>query len=201
MTRIRRGKAVLEIEREPPPFDWRKCLEDADAIIAELKKPRPTSIGSRRTKPSTGLDLAKHRESLAKFLADLGEGYVLARHDCEMRNDPNRPHRELEKNWQNDDPDPPYDYGGDAGIGLDFDWEEFWDETYARDRGNSGGNRTATKLKDPRPSVEPLRMNYPAIEAWWKETTGKKFSPKFAKRATSEMEAEYSTETITRHGS
>ena len=34
--------------REPPLFDWREQLEDADAIIDALKKPRPTAIGSRR---------------------------------------------------------------------------------------------------------------------------------------------------------
>lgn len=191
MANIRMGRIVL-VGAEPPEtlFDWQEQWEDADDIIAALKKPRPTGIGSRRKKPSPGLDLGKHRDCLAKFLAEFGEGFVLACQDFEMRNDPDRPHRELEKNWKYDEPDPPYDYGDDFGLGLDFDWEVFWDETYVRDRGNSGGNRTATKRSDPRPAIEPLRMNYPAIEAWWKRTTGKKFSPKFAKRATSEMEAE-----------
>lgn len=185
------AQGPIEPPSEPPLFDWRQQLDDADYIIDALKKPRPSGIGSRRQKPSAGLDLSSHRESLAQFLAELAESHTLACQDFEMRNDPNKPHRKLDKNWKDGGrPELESAYASSENTGLDLNWAEFWGETYARDRGNSGGNRTATKRKDPRPPVEPLRMNYPAIEAWWKRTTGKKFSPKFAAGASREMEEE-----------
>lgn len=171
----------IEYPQEPPLFDWQAQLDDAEYIIAEIKKPVPPRIGSRRRKPSPGLDLGRHRDSLARFLADLREGYALACLDYEMRTKPDKPHREFEKNWRDDEPDPGYDYGANAGQGLDFDWDEFWVETYGRGAGNSGGNRTATKRSDKRPPVEPLRLNYPAIVQWWKDATEGGFSPEFAK--------------------
>ena len=44
--------------------------------------------------------------------------------------------------------------------------------------------------QDPRPPIDPVRKNYPAIEQWWTGTTGKKFTPKFAASASAEVEAE-----------
>jgi hypothetical protein len=149
------------------------------------------SIGSRRVKPSPGLDLTEHRESLAKFLAKLGEEYHLAKQDFEFRHHPNRPKKRLEDNWKDEgrpDLERAYDTSGDSGI--DFDWAQFWEEHFARGRGNPGHNRTPTKQNADRPPIEPVRMIYPAIEKWWKCTTGKKFIPKFAGAASADIEAE-----------
>jgi hypothetical protein len=176
---------------EPPLFDWKDQLEDADAIIWALKQPRPTEIGSRRNKPTPGLDLSAHRESLARFLADLGEGYEVARQDFNARHHPDRPKQKLEDNWKDEgrpDLERAYEATGDGG--LDFDWAEFWTENYARGRGYPGYNRTPTKQDDARPPIHPVRKNYPAIEGWWKRTTGKNFGPKFARPASAEVEAE-----------
>lgn len=162
-----------------PVFDWREQLEDADAIIEMLRLPRPTQIGSRRNKPSDGTDLRSHRESLAMFLAELAESYVHACGDCEMRSDPEKPHRELERNWRDDEPDPGFDYGEDAGIGHDFDWEQHWRETHGRGRGNPGTNRTTTNRTDSRPPIEPLRLTDPSMARWWKQATGRELRPEF----------------------
>lgn len=63
-------------------------------------------------------------------------------------------------------------------------------KNYARGRGYPGHNRTPMKQDGARPPIEPVRMNYPAIEGWWKRTTGKNFGPKFARPAGADVEAE-----------
>lgn len=179
---IRMGNVVLVgAEQEPPLFDWRRQLEHADYIIAQLKKPIPPRIGSRRKKPSPGLDLGDKRESLARFLAELHEGYVLACHDHEMRSDQNKPHRKLEDNWTKTGNEAQYPSGADTGLGHEWSWDEFWLDVYGRGAGNPGRNRTATRRADERPPIEPLRLNCPAIVRWWKEATGGGFSPEFAR--------------------
>ena len=189
---IRMGRIVLVGAQQPEPlYDWHDQLEHADKIIAALKQPRPLQIGSRRAKPSPGLDLSGHRESLAKFLACLGEGYILACQDFKTRNGPDRPKQKVEDNYKDEgrpDLERAYEAAGDTG--LDLDWVQFWQENYARGRGNPGNARTPTDQGDPRPPIDPVRKNYPAIEKWWTGATGKKFTPKFAASASADVEAE-----------
>lgn len=186
MRRVATGDVAYP--EEQPLFDWREYLEDADAIIAELNKPIPAQIGSRRKKPSPGADLRGHRESLARFLAELAESHICACKDYEARNDPNKPPRELKDD--SEPIDPTYDYGEDAGVGLDWTWEELWLETYSRGVGNPGKSRRNSPRHGKGPPVGPLRLNFPAIEHWWKDATGGGFSPKFAKTGAKDEAAE-----------
>lgn len=182
---------LMRLERrEPPLFEWREQLEDAEIIISLLKEPIPPMIGSRRKKPSPGIDLSKHREDLARFLAELAESYLLACDDFEMRNDPNKPSRMLEENWKDDPSDPQRDYGEYANFEPDFDWDTTWNEWYARGVGNPGRNRTMTRRENERPPVQPLHRVYQPIANWWRTATGGGFSPTFAKPKTADAECE-----------
>lgn len=171
------GLLLVGAEQPEPLFDWRQQLDDADDIIDWVRKPVPPRIGSRRKKPTPGVELRNHRESLARFLADIAEGYRLALDAYTLRNGPDRPRRDLDEN-----------HSGDAEAGFDYpdcvpsarddlDWDEFWLETYGRKRGNPGANRSSDEAAPP---IEPLRLNYPAITQWWKTATGGGFNPEFA---------------------
>lgn len=175
---IRIGRLILIGAEQPAPiFNWHDQLDDADDIIDWLRKPVPPRIGSRRQKPSPGLDLGDHRESLARFLAELAEGYLLALDAYTLRNAPDRPHRDLDSN-DDGDAQASFEYPDCVPSARDdFDWDAFWLETYGRKRGNPGGSRSS---HDAAPPIEPLRLNYPAIVQWWKTTTGGGFNPEFA---------------------
>jgi hypothetical protein len=179
----------IEFPQEPPLFDWQAQLDDADDIIDWLRKPVPPRIGARRQKLLPGLDLGDHRESLARFLAELAEGYRLALDAYALRNTPDRPHRTREKNDTSDDA-VVFKYAEYmASFQGDIDWDSFWLETYGRTPGNPGNSRTR-KSSEYGPPIEPLRLNYPAIVCWWKTTTGGGFNPEFAAYETAGATAE-----------
>jgi hypothetical protein len=148
----------------------------------------PPRVGSRRHKPSPGLDLSAHRESLALLLAELHEWYLVACDDYEALCDPNKPRRKLEENWRGDDSGPDYDYGEHTGAGLE-DWDGYWTENFWRRVGNPGSNRTPYR-GGSRPPIKPLRLMYPAMVQWWTRATGGGFNPEFAGGGSADEEAE-----------
>jgi hypothetical protein len=179
------GRIVLVGAQQPEPrYNWRDQLDDADAIIAALKEPRPMAIGSRRKKPSPGLNLSAHRDSLARMLAALKESYELAYADFSMHSALDKPHRELEKNWKDEgsaELQQAYDSVAEESV-WDWDWDKHWVDTYWRDGGNPGKNRLGARRDgQPRPPIEPLRLVYPQIVRWWISTTQKSFSPVFSR--------------------
>lgn len=180
------GLLLVGAEQPEPLFDWRQQLDDADDIIDWVRKPVPPRIGSRRKKPTSGFDLGIHRESLARFLADIAEGYRLAVDAYTLRNDPDRPHRDLEKSVVGDS-EVGFDYPEcETSARDDFDWDAFWLETYGRKRGNPSPNRMSIDA----PPIEPLRLNYPAIVHCWTTMTGRGFNPEFAAFETTDAIAE-----------
>ena len=116
------------------------------------------------------VDLTQHEKALRELLRDAHEVYEVALEDWYTRADPSKPKGRLEANW---DPDEEvlYDYGEDAGAGLE-DWPEFWKRYYYRRRGNPGTNRTSSKSTPP--PVAPLYPVYTLVRRWWIETTGRK---------------------------
>lgn len=171
-------------KREPSLFDWRGQLEFADEIIARVGAPvRNTSSNLRPSRPT---DLTPHREAIAKFLAELQEAYIVASHDFEMRNDPNRPERKPRKKDI-------ARYGvaveplGEVYAEFDYTefddapdqtWEEHWDEVYARPRGNPGQSRLGG------PPVAPLYVVVSRVRRWWQSQDMGAFTPIFNCEAT-----------------
>ncbi len=83
------------------------------------------------------VDLTQHEKALRELLRDAHEVYEVALEDWYTRADPSKPKERLQANWDPEEPAPEYDYGEDAGKGLE-DWPEFWKRYYYRRRGYPG---------------------------------------------------------------
>ncbi len=142
-------------------------------IIEEVARPVERD---RADRPGRGVDLGPHEDALRRLLHDAHEVYRLAMDDHATRADPDKPRRRLQENWDPDESKPTYDYGEDAGVGLD-DWDEWWQQHYHRRAGNPGTNRTSTKSSPP--PVTPLHAIYTLTRRWWKATVGTPFRPTY----------------------
>ena len=93
-----------------------------------------------------------------------------------------RPKKRLEANWpkpkkrltanRKRDEEVAYDYGDDAGAGLD-DWPEFWKWFYYRPPGRPGRSHTSDL------PIAPLHAVYSVVRRWWIGTLGGKFNPTY----------------------
>ena len=171
-----------------PPIYAPATFRPLAAHIAEAT--RQPVLGGRAPRP--GIDLTPHVASLAALIADVAEWYDVNREGWEARNIA-PPHRDLGRNIDPDTPEPgrgytAYDYGADAGAGLD-DWDEFWRHHHSRGEGNTGRNRQTNTGGKPRldapPPVPPLYPAVAALEQWWKahigDRHGQRFSPRFGR--------------------
>ena len=101
--------------------------------------------------------------------------------ECKRRNDAEwKPKKRLEDNW---DPDEEvlYDYGEDAGAGLD--WDAWWKECWGRPRGNPGRFR-GTNL-----AIQPLVAIYILCNQWWRRTMRLPFNPDFVRMHSADTDA------------
>ena len=85
----------------------------------------------------------------------------VAMDDHEMRHDPNKPKKRLEDNWDPDE-EVAYDYGDDAGAGLE-DWDQFWADVYY----------TRPGRRWPGTPLGPLYEVFLLVRDWWMQYTGK----------------------------
>jgi len=191
MVIIRKGiRFVRNHPLEPQLFPWTSCREDAQRIIEALARPVPKMIGSTLEKPKPGVDLSGKRVELAKFLAELRHAYQLALDDYEIRNSSHRPEKRDIVSLTSSKPPPEYDYGEDTNYDCGLDWEEFWQSTYQRGRGNPGRNRSDLAKDATAPPLPPVGLNMSAIVKWWTDATKKGFSPTFAASGAEDEEAE-----------
>ena len=126
----------------------------------------------RRERPSIGpgVDLASHEAALRAMLRDAHEVYALALDDWETRAKSDKPKERLEANWDRDEA--AYDYGDDAGAGLE-DWPEWWKEHYYRPAGRPGKSQTSDL------PIAPLHAVYTLVKRWWIDNVDPKFNPTY----------------------
>lgn len=168
---------------DPPMFDWRDFLTDADAIVATLNRPLEHPPAKHSPDPSPGLDLSIYREDISTLLANAHERYQIELDDFELRNDPKRPPKSgpRKKDIQlieiSDDLLPLKAFDSNP----DESWQLHWQECYARPRGNPGKSRQAKKpgAADP-PPIKPLHAIYNMVRAWWRRRDLGQYTPSFA---------------------
>jgi|GEM_PF-6208382 len=89
-----------------------------------------------------------------------------------------RPHRQLEKNYNPDQPAHDYDYGEHAGAGLE-DWDRWWRENWGRGRGNPGRFHHRRDMAKP-----PLVAVFHLVNKWWRRVLREPFHPDFSEAGT-----------------
>ncbi len=148
-------------------------MSDFDPIPLIIEQMALPVVRDRADRPGRGIDLGPHEAALRELLCEAVQVYQAALDDWQDRNHPDRPRRRLENNWTPNDPEPPHDYGEDAGAGLE-DWETWWREVYGRGRGNPGGSRTREGVP-----VTPLEPIYLLVNKWWRRVLREPFHPDF----------------------
>lgn len=170
--------------REPPRYDWRAFANIARHTIAILAA---NVARDDESKPSRGIDLSMHHESLCRLFAETAEIYDVCRDDWEARNLVTVARR-LEDNLDDASDPPPYDYSEYSDYGPD-DWDVFWTHFYGRRVGQTGANRLTnwnTTEQGPRPQapppIAPLHPVFDYIERWWRTNLPRKgFNPTYGR--------------------
>ncbi len=127
----------------------------ARKIVEEVCLPVLYISPNTYERPGVELD----EKAVDRLLREAWEVWRTAMDAYQMRRKKDKPKERLEENW---DPDEvAYDYGEDAGAGLE-DWDKFWRDTYYRAPGGKVTN----------PPVEPLCMIYDLVWDFWTEATG-----------------------------
>ena len=150
------------------------------------------------TPNAPGVDLGPYEPELRAMVHDAHTAYAEAVDDWEGRTKPYKsksglddyttkpklykPKKRLEANWpkpkkrltanRKRDEEVAYDYGDDAGAGLD-DWPEFWKWFYYRPPGRLGRSHTSDL------PIAPLHAVYSVVRRWWIDTLGGKFNPTY----------------------
>lgn len=86
-----------------------------------------------------GVDLSAHRAALAGMIVAARMRFLDEDDDMRRRaaeeGSAERPHRRLEKNWNDDEPEPTHDYSEWwSPDQADEEWRELWDETFGKKR-------------------------------------------------------------------
>jgi hypothetical protein len=141
---------------DPFPFITEQGREEVIREIVMWVR-RPVMYIGPNTYELPGVELDP--DSVGRMLHEAWEVWRCAIDDYEMQRKPDKPKQALKRNWNPDEV--AYDYGEDAGAGLE-DWDKFWLGTYYRKPGG--------KVTDP--PVEPLCKIYPLVRDFWAEATG-----------------------------
>lgn len=151
-----------------------KDHEERERLIAELDHFDDTRWGAQKKMLRRDAHMGRGGIPLMRYDLDVDEAsyrrlvsaswllWRVAMDDYEMRHDPDKPKRRLQDNWNPGDI--AYDYGDDAGVGLE-NWDEWWEEVYRAPPGR--------RWPEAVPRV-PLYEVFFLVRAWWFKNTGKR---------------------------